>query len=270
MDRVLDILRGVITALGWVCGLLALATPLLFLVAALGTRWEFWDWSFGLLTLTHVWGQGMIWATLGTAVLTILLMVMHRILGKDSHGVVSAPVLALVVGVAALSWTLVFEQRRNAVAVVLDVTTDVVEVPHFSSAFRARYGALVDQLDYAAKTGAEGRPLSQIQQEVYPGLTSLHVDAEPRIVFRRALLLARETGWSIGTASEQAGMFEAGAESFWFGFRDDMVIRVRAAEDGGSIVDMRSIARQSVNDLGRNPQRVMNFLAALETAQPQG
>lgn len=266
MDRALEFLRIVISALGWICGLAVLVTPFWFLFAALGTKWSFWDWQFGLEMMTYAWGKPLLITSLALGATSLALIGLHRVLAEEFHGVFSVTILAVLVGAGGLGWNYFVEQRRDATIVVLDVTTDPMEPPHFSSNFRARYGADLDWLDYAAKTGADGRALAQVQTEAYPGITTLRLGDAPNRVFRRALLLARENGWNIGTASERAGMFEAGTESFWFGFRDDMVIRVRPDGEGGSLVDMRSIAREPVNDQGRNPARVRDFLDALAEA----
>ena len=74
---------------------------------------------------------------------------------------------------------------------------------------------------------------------------------------------AHAQNWRVGSASRAAGMFEAGAESFWFGLRDDIVVRIREDGEGGSLVDIRTLARQPIHDLGRNPRRARQFLAAM-------
>ena len=58
---------------------------------------------------------------------------------------------------------------------------------------------------------------------------------------------------------------EASQSSFWFGFVDDVVIRVQPA-GAGSRVDMRSLSRQGVGDLGVNARRVRAYMAALKQA----
>ena len=47
-------------------------------------------------------------------------------------------------------------------------------------------------------------------------------------------------------------------DSFWFGFVDDIVIRVRATESG-SEVDLRSVSRVGRSDLGANAARIEAF-----------
>jgi uncharacterized protein (DUF1499 family) len=49
------------------------------------------------------------------------------------------------------------------------------------------------------------------------------------------------------------------------------VVRVRPTEDQkGSIIDMRSISRVGVSDLGMNAKRVRAFLADLAGTNPAG
>ena len=68
-----------------------------------------------------------------------------------------------------------------------------------------------------------------------------------------------------GASDPQAGRIEASQASFWFGFVDDIVIRVGAA-GAGSRVDMRSLSRQGRGDLGVNAKRIRAYMAALKQA----
>jgi hypothetical protein len=53
----------------------------------------------------------------------------------------------------------------------------------------------------------------------------------------------------------------ARATTFWFGFKDDIVIRVKPAN--GSHVDVRSLSRVGVGDASTNAQRIRAFLDVL-------
>jgi uncharacterized protein (DUF1499 family) len=58
------------------------------------------------------------------------------------------------------------------------------------------------------------------------------------------------------------GRLEATDTTFWFGFKDDVVVRVRP--DGtGSRVDVRSLSRVGRSDLGMNARRIRRFLERL-------
>ena len=88
----------------------------------------------------------------------------------------------------------------------------------------------------------------------------------PAQAFDLALATARAMpGWTIDASDPQTGRIEASQASFWFGFVDDVVIRV-AGDGPGSRVDLRSLSRQGVGDLGVNARRVRAYLAALAQA----
>jgi hypothetical protein len=267
MERLTTTLHRAIAATGWLSVIIGVVTPAWFLLAALGTRWGLWEWSTGLNVLTLEWGPRLIWFCLAAGVASLLVIIAHRLVAHQLAGNFLAPVLALTVGAAGSFLVWQDSVKRDYTPIVLDITTDTAEPPHFTAGFVSRRSAADLSLDYGAKMGIDGRELADLQNEAWPNITTLHLSDEPDAVYDRALFQAREAGWRIGTASKSAGMFEAGDESFWFGFRDDIVVRVRADENGGSIIDMRSLARQPANDLGRNAQRVTDFLASLSPDQ---
>ena len=67
-------------------------------------------------------------------------------------------------------------------------------------------------------------------------------------------------GLEIVNADREAGRIEATATSRWFGFKDDVVVRIRAAASG-SIVDLRSVSRVGIGDVGVNAKRIKAFMA---------
>ena len=92
----------------------------------------------------------------------------------------------------------------------------------------------------------------------------------PDAAFSRALAAAQQMGWTIVAADGAAGRIEASDRSRWFGFTDDIVIRV-AATGSGSRIDLRSSSRLGRSDFGVNAARVRAYLLALRaTAGSQG
>jgi hypothetical protein len=69
-------------------------------------------------------------------------------------------------------------------------------------------------------------------------------------------------GNSLRGDPDQPDRIEATATTPWFGFRDDIVIRVQPAP-GGSRVDVRSLSRVGKGDLGANAKRIRAYLAKL-------
>lgn len=70
-------------------------------------------------------------------------------------------------------------------------------------------------------------------------------------------------GWHVVAAVPAEGRLEATARTFWFGFTDDVVVRVRPGEAGGTRVDVRSKSRVGRSDLGTNAARIRRFLQRL-------
>ena len=81
---------------------------------------------------------------------------------------------------------------------------------------------------------------------------------------KRALAAARDWVGTIVAAEPAAGRIEATATTPWFGFRDDVVIRV-APNGAGSRIDVRSVSRIGKSDLGANARRIRDFTSRLAT-----
>ena len=67
-------------------------------------------------------------------------------------------------------------------------------------------------------------------------------------------------GWDLIAEDSSTGMIEAVATTSFFGFKDDVVIRVRS-NGSGSVVDIRSHSRLGRGDQGKNAGRIRNFIA---------
>jgi uncharacterized protein (DUF1499 family) len=78
------------------------------------------------------------------------------------------------------------------------------------------------------------------------------------------LTIAKQSGWKIHTEDAASGIIEATATTFWYGFKDDVIIRIRPAEGGGSVVDLRSISRIGGSDIGANAERIRKFMKSLQ------
>lgn len=140
------------------------------------------------------------------------------------------------------------------VPTIHDITTDLQEPPHFEAAARRRHsGDNSLNIDPA---------VIDLQRRAYPDLDGLRIAAQQREVFDAADGLARATGWEVYRSDAGRGEIEAEATTFWFGFKDDVIIRVRKVPDG-TRVDMRSASRVGLGDLGANAERIREFLAAL-------
>ena len=69
-------------------------------------------------------------------------------------------------------------------------------------------------------------------------------------------------GWDIVAVVPSEGRVEATDTTWYFGFKDDVVVRVNP-ESTGSRVDVRSESRVGGGDAGTNARRVRAYLARL-------
>ena len=168
------------------------------------------------------------------------------------------PVLAVLVGLGFL--VAAWQVMRQGAAPIHDISTDLDNPPAFVAALPAR------RAEHAATDAYAGAVLARQQQSAYPDIAPILLDRAPAQAFALALATAKAMpGWTITASDPEAGRIEASQASFWFGFVDDVVIRVEA-DGAGSRVDMRSLSRQGVGDLGVNARRVRAYMAALRLA----
>ena len=95
------------------------------------------------------------------------------------------------------------------------------------------------------------------------GIEFLMKNAKVDVVFGEALATAKAMGWSIKREELSTGLIDATDTTFWYGFQDDITIRLSPSEGGGTIVDVRSLSRVGGSDLGKNAARVGEFLERL-------
>jgi uncharacterized protein (DUF1499 family) len=256
-------------AMGWIvrglallAGALAVITPLFFIAAALGTKYGLWDWRTGFGTLTREIGPNLLWASVlvGAAALAglILIALLARRDRPGAGGFIAA-VAAISVGAAGLGYALHVRGQAAGVPPIHDIATNTVNPPEFSPAMIAARGPDANSVDYFSKTDPRsGRPLAEVQAEAYPDIRPIRLTADAETAHAAAVDVAREMGWTLAPEPANGAVFEATAETFWFGFRDDVVVRV-GEEGEGSVVDARSVSRVGMSDLGANAARLREF-----------
>ncbi len=228
------IVRG-LTILALVVSIAALA---LLGSAGPGTRLGLWPFRTGLGLLRFVAYGGIAGAVLG---IVALLAGPSRL----------PSALAVLLGLAALSAPLAFRYRASSVPMIHDVSTDTDDPPKFEAAL-ARRAEASNPAEYG---GAE---IAKQQHQAYSDLRPIIVAEPPARAFERALAVTRELGWELLVAERERGHIEATDTTFWFGFKDDVVIRIRA-ENSGSRIDVRSLSRVGKSDVGTNARRIREF-----------
>jgi uncharacterized protein (DUF1499 family) len=69
-------------------------------------------------------------------------------------------------------------------------------------------------------------------------------------------------GWELVAAVPEEGRIEATDTTFWFRFKDDVVIYI-TREGNEAVLNARSLSRVGGGDLGKNAGRLREFFALL-------
>lgn len=140
-----------------------------------------------------------------------------------------------------------------------DITTDTENPPKFVSILPLRRDA-PNPSDYG------GPEIAAKQHAAYPDIRPYLADAAPAQVYEYALDAARRMGWQVVAGNGAEGRIEAVATTRWFGFKDDIVIRIAPSPPGGrgSRLDIRSVSRVGLSDVGTNARRIRAFLKIVD------
>jgi uncharacterized protein (DUF1499 family) len=218
----------------------------MILASGPGTKAGWWAWQTGIYFVGAALFVGAAAVVVALVLLTLAIFPRFRV-----H--TWMPLAALVLGLVAAVPPLLLLAKAKAVPAIHDVTTDTADPPAFVGLAAARRAA-PNGFDYG------GAAIAAQQRTAYPDIKPLMVKAPPRDVVQRAIDAARGLGWEVTHSDAAAGRVEATETTYWFGFKDDVVIRVRP-EGEGSRVDVRSVSRVGHSDLGANAARIRRFLS---------
>ena len=183
----------------------------------------------------------------------LLVLRMVRKTGLRDREAAAALAAAVVTGAFPLAALL----SGGGAPPIHDITTDTDDPPAFVAAVA---------LNAPGRTDYDPAVAEQ-QRAAFPDLGPAMLPVAPADAFDRALAVVREMGWELLADDAAALRIEATDRSFWFGFPDDVVVRVTADGGTGSRVDVRSLSRVGGGDLGVNARRVREFVAALTEPQ---
>jgi uncharacterized protein (DUF1499 family) len=220
----------------------ALAAGLVLLITGPGYRLGLWPLPTAFMLLR--WG-----AIMGAAAALLAAVALWLRHGRDALAA-----LALVVGLVAFAVPFRFQRLAAAAPPIHDISTDTANPPTFQAVVPLRTDAR-NSLDYSQDT-------AQQQRTAYPDIKPLIIEMPGAQVFDRALTTAREAGWEIVEANADGGRIEATDTTTFFGFKDDIVVRLTPLE-GRTVVDVRSVSRVGRGDAGTNARRVREFLERL-------
>ena len=181
-------------------------------------------------------------------------------------------VAALGIGVVMLAYPAYLGVLFYRLPAINDITTDPIDPPRFEAITRLRPRG-------ANSVAYPGAAAMQLQRSAYSDIEPLLVSVPPLEAYDAALAVITKRKWRIvdvrpPQTGRREGRIEAVARTPIMGFRDDIVVRVRAAEDGAR-VDMRSASRYGKHDFGANASRLRSLsndideLAGAEKTKPK-
>ena len=192
------------------------------------------------------------------ALIAILLGAIARRHAAPDSPAARASALAIVTGVAALVLPAYGIMSARRVPPIHDITTDLADPPRFQAAVIAR-GNGSNPVPETIDPGVAAQ-----QREAYADIKPLILNVPPKEAFDRAVRVARRLRWNVLDANAEDMRIEATATTTWFGFRDDIVIRIRP-EGNGSRIDLRSTSRVGRGDAGQNANRIRRFQRLMQS-----
>ncbi len=170
----------------------------------------------------------------GAALLSVV-GVVAAVASRRPRGVVFG-IAGAIIGLVSVAVPWQWQRTARGVPSIHDITTDTGDPPAFVAVLPLRADA-PNPSEYG------GPELAAAQQAGYPDLGPT---------------TAEEMGWEIVAADSAEGRIEATATTRWFGFKDDVVIRIRPTH-AGSRIDVRSVSRVGRGDVGTNARRIQEF-----------
>ena len=227
---------------------LAVFALLLLLVSGPGAKHGWFDWRTGLYAFQFAAYLGLLAAAF--AIVLVLFMAHPRHRARPW-----LPVAALCIGLLAATPPIILRGQAKQVPPIHDITTDTKDPPAFVTLAAVREQGP----NKAAYAGAE---VAAQQLQAYPDLHPKLLSVPPAEAVQKALDAARACGWEVVSTDAASGRIEATDTTRWFGFKDDIVVRVRP-DPNGSRIDVRSASRVGHSDIGKNAERVREFLGRL-------
>lgn len=218
-----------------------------FPVAVAAYRWHWWSLgqSFNIILATFFSSL----ALLGLALILAFIAGLQK--QTTTLKASSLAVILLIIPTIGLSLQAI---KGKSLPKIHDISTDTTTPPEFVSLLPLR-GENSNPLSY------EGVTLAQQQHAAYPHIQPLLTPIPTKLAFTTALSVVEQLGWELIAQNQAEGRIEAVDTTPLWGFKDDVVIRIQETE-AGSRLDLRSVSRVGLSDLGANAARIDRFVNA--------
>lgn len=187
---------------------------------------------------------------------TLILLVL-QIIFKRKTVTLGSTIMALLLSTIAIAIPLSMLNKGKSVPPIHDISTDLVNPPEFVAIAPLRADA-PNPVEYA------GVEVATQQRAAYPELQTLNYTQSKSELVEATKQAIDHLGWQLVNIDADQGIVEATDRTMWFGFKDDVIVRIT---DNGSkrLVDIRSKSRVGGSDLGKNAERIHDFIEELDS-----
>lgn len=211
-------------------------------------------YKFGIVELSTAFAGFKFGLFAGIAALVLLAI---QLLFKRNTASIGSALASAVLAVTAIAVPLGMMNTAKNVPPIHDISTDLVNPPEFVAIAPLR----ADAPNPVAYAGAE---VAEQQRTAYPDLQTLtYTQSKPELV-EASNQAIENLGWELVNVDADKGIIEATETTAWFGFKDDVIIRV-TDNDSECLVDIRSKSRVGQSDLGKNTARIHSFIEELDS-----
>ncbi len=244
----------------WIGFFLAILGVVVFSLSGFGYQWHWWGLGMGFTMLR--WGFYI-------AVAGGLISIAGAIITRPKRPVrgFKYAVIGIIVSIAVCGTTWLFYSRATSAPPIHDITTDLQNPPQFQAVLSMRTNAPNKSAyfgDDSVRWQGKEVTVSEAQREAYPDIVPVQFSVSPDQAYQDALAAAKKMHWwKIQASNQLSGKIEATSTIPWFGFKDDIVIRIDSA-GSGSRLDIRSDSRLGRSDIGENARRIRNYMSILK------
>ena len=225
---------------------MSLAAAALFAASVIMLRFAFTDYKLPVL---------IVLISSLVAFVALLLTLGALVFGQFGQMNLPRVIIALVVSVAIFLPVFLAGRALEGVPTINDIMTDTDNPPQFEVVPTLRK-PFDNSFELSEKRLA-------FHRKHYGDMKPLNLDGAPDTHFGKVVALVEARGWKLVAADKTKGTVEATDTTVFFGFKDDVVVRLTDV-NGKTRVDMRSASRQGQSDYRVNSTRINAFLDDLK------
>lgn len=210
-------------------------------------------YKFGIVDLGSAF-VGFTFSMLAGGIALIMLTI--QALFKRETLTISSVLLAVTLSLIAIIIPLGMLSTAKSVPPIHDISTDMINPPQFVAIAPLRADA-PNPVEYAGSESAEQ------QRDAYPDIQTLTYSQSQNELIEASEQAVNNLGWDLVNTDTSTGIVEATDTTVWFGFQDDVIVRVTDQGDE-RLLDIRSKSRIGGSDLGKNADRIRDFVKELD------